>query len=163
MWKWGRAPSRWKIKSFEPSFNWGEAIRRACKSYQRRCFPRKGRGHKAFPLKWHKTHAFLLNFFRTREWRASEVMVCNPSENLCRIHTARLNLLVSSSKAAEVVRFQSQNLRRILESFIFCSCNMRLARHAGSTIVHDPQNLALVNVDFPPKCRVLNVNAYQVR
>lgn len=96
-------------------------------------------------------------------------MVCNPSENLCRIHIARLNLLVSSSEAAEVVRFQSQNLRRILESFVFCSCNMRLAEHAGSTIEHGPQfirhrgttrNLALVNADFPLKCLVLNVNAY---
>jgi len=102
-------------------------------------------------------------------------MVCSPSENLCRIHIARLNLLVSSSAAAEVVLFQSKNLSRILESFVFCGCNMRLAQHtlsvdrAGSTIVHDPQsirhrgttrNLALVNADLPLKCLVLHVNTY---
>jgi len=170
--QWGCAPSRWKIKSFQSSFNWGEAIRRACKSYQRRCFPRKRRDHKASPLKWHKTHALLLNFFRAGEWRASKVMVCSPSENIGRIHIACLNLLVSRSEAAEADRFQSQNLRRILESFVFCSCNMRIARHTGSTIVHDPQfirhrgttrNLALVNADFPLKCLVLNLNAYWAR
>jgi hypothetical protein len=161
MWKRGRAPSLWKIKSFESSFSWGKT----CKSYQRRCFPRKRRGHKPSPLQWHKTHALLLNFFRVREWRARKVMFCSPSEKSLQNSycTRRFKSSGFKFRSSWSCSASKSELTQDLESFVFRCCNIKPPQHAlsvvraGSTIVHGPQFIrhrGTTREPCPYKCRL---------